>query len=342
MKIYHFANWGPRVSGMYESTKDQIKYERAAGHESFFIDAMVEEIKDSHVDGWLSPSPWDQAMDGDIWVMHSKIPGRLRTKKPDRIKTVAIIHGPTEHMLLKGWQMNEDLFNLHISILWTYDATIAINEHEYDILSHYDEKKNRLHYIPNSIDLGRVKNVPVLEYQNHPAIGSFDTPRLEKMPFHIIFAVYELIKKVPTARLNFFSMLLEKVKFYRSIFCRSHERHLEGICENTQLANQNLLPHMAGIDIGFNNNYSGICSRVSMEMMALGVPVVSYRGDYTKYHAEIFNIQSIADQLERCWNDLQAPGSTLREETKQYAKDNFDRKKHVATYIKMYEKLLGG
>ena len=129
--------------------------------------------------------------------------------------------------------------------------------------------------------------------------------------------------------------------FFNNLFCRSHERKLEKYCENIQLANRNLFPFMAGADIGFNNNISGIASRVTMEMMALGIPVVSYNGDYTKFHAKPFDLHSIALQVKRCWKELNAEGSTLRAETIQYAKDNFDRGKHVKEYIKLYERLIG-
>jgi glycosyltransferase involved in cell wall biosynthesis len=98
---------------------------------------------------------------------------------------------------------------------------------------------------------------------------------------------------------------------------------------------------MRGGDIGFNNNMSGIASRVSMEMMALGVPVISYGGDYTPYVAKIWDLDSIAEQVERCWADLMTPGSTVREDTRKYATENYDRAKHVKAYKKLYEDLLG-
>ncbi|HUV26544.1 MAG TPA: hypothetical protein VMW34_04170, partial [Anaerolineales bacterium] len=133
----------------------------------------------------------------------------------------------------------------------------------------------------------------------------------------------------------------EPIQIWRNLFCRSHERQLEKYCENIQLANRNLFPFMAGADIGFNNNISGIASRVTMEMMALGIPVVSYNGEYTKYHARPFDLHSIAEQVERCWNDLTAKKSTLRADTIKYAKENFDRGIHVKKYIELYKKLLG-
>lgn len=343
MRIIHFTYWAPRQSGMFESVKDQIKYERKEGMESDLVDPKKENpSKDLIDDGWLSPKPWEDAKAADVWVMHAFIPEKLKQGFAEKV-TVAVLHGPTEHMILKEWTSNrsETPFNLHLNILWGYDATVVINTHEEDIMRLYDEKK-RLHYIPNSVDLERYSPDGFKwEYQRHPAIGSFDVSRLEKLPTNLIWAMPKVIEKIPSARLNLFSLPLEPIGIYRNIFCRSHERYLEhGCCENIQLENTNLCPYMRGIDIGFNNNISGIASRVTMEMMAMGVPVVGYAGAYTKYHPMIWDLDSIAEQIEKCWNDLTVEGSTLKEDTLAYAKENFDRSKEVKKYIKLYSDLL--
>ena len=77
-----------------------------------------------------------------------------------------------------------------------------------------------------------------------------------------------------------------------------------------------------------------------MEMQAMGIPVVSYGGAYTPYHAKIFDLDSIAETVIRCWEDLQAEGSTVKEDTLRYAKENYDRAKWVPEYIKLYKKVL--
>ena len=342
--IVHWGNWGPRVSGMYESCKDQVKYERKAGLKSDFADAYKENPSEDQVDDWLRPISWEESKKADIWVLHSKYPDGLKELGKSKIN-VAILHGPTEHMTLKEWSKGGGDINLHINLLWSMDATVCINTHEYDIMKHYDEKvdkdgKGRCYYIPNSIDLERFDNVHPWEYDYHPAIISCDTPRIEKLPMHIVWAMPYLREKIPEARLNVFSLLLEPIGQWRNMFVRSHERKLESCCENIQLANRNLAPFQAGADIGFNNNYSGIASRVTMEMMAQGVPVVSYNGEYTKYHAKIFDLHSIAEQLEKCWLDLTAEGSTLKEDTLKYARENFDRGKEVKKYVELYQELL--
>lgn len=345
MHVAHFANWAPRRSGMFESTKDQVKYERKAGLKSDFIatqDHYREGEPSAVDDGWLTPAPWEEAKKADVWVLHSCIPEEI---KPlfDKKVSVAILHGPNEHMLLKEWTTNREnsAFNLHINILWKYDATVTINKHEYDIMKLYDEY-SKLHYIPNSIDLERyqVEDAFAWEYLNHPAIVSCDVPRLEKLPANLIWAMPKIVEKIPEARLNLFSFTLEPIGTWRNIFCRSHRRELQHLCENIQLENNDLKPFMRGADIGFNNNISGIASRVSMEMMAMGVPVVSYGGDYTPYVARIWDMDSIAEQVIRCWGDLQKKGATVEKETRRYAQKNFSREKEVKKYVDLYRSLM--
>lgn len=346
MKIVHFTSWAPRRSGMYESVKDQIKYERREGHQSDFVssdDGFKDSRPDLMDDGWLSPISWEKAKDAEVWVMHRNIPADLKPLFSKKV-TLAVLHGPTEHMLLTEWmtEAKTTAFNLHIDMMWQYDATVVLNQHEYDIMKIYDEK-DRLHYIPNSIDLEKCLNpeVPTWIYENRPAILTCDVFRMEKLPAHIIWSMPRIIEKIPTAKLNVFSMALGTVSISKTLFTRSKGWLMSKVCENIQLENNDLRPYMKGGDIGFNNNISGIASRVSMEMMAHGVPVVSYGGAYTPYTAKIWDLDSIAETIVQCWTDLSKTGSTLREDTRRYARENYDRAKEVKKYIALYETLLG-
>lgn len=341
--IVHWTNWSPRKSGMFESVRDQVKYERKLGLQSDMADPHDKNRggRPEIDDGWFSAISWEQAKKADIHVLHSWIPDEI--KKIKGKKRVAVLHGPNEHMLWKEFTSNrkDESFNLHLRILWEYDATVVHYEHERRILELYDEK-DRLHYIPNSIDLDRYtdKEISKWKYQNHPAILSCDTMRLEKLPAQIIWAMPRIAKRIPTARLTIFSLPLEGISTWRNIFCKNKEREIEGLCENIQLEISDLRPFMAGADIGFNNNMSGIHSRAQMEMMAMGVPVIAYGGEYTPYVARIWDLDSIAEQIERCWKDIKKEGSQVREETRRYARKNFDRAVSAKQYAELYKKLL--
>jgi hypothetical protein len=138
MKVIHFTSFSPRRSGMYESVKDQIKYERREGLESDIVDPN-ESYKDGRKDiddGWLQAVPWKKAEEADIWVCHRNIPTELSQKHFDKKVTVCVLHGPSEHMLLTEFmtERKTEAFHLHIRILWSYDATVVLNQHEKDIM----------------------------------------------------------------------------------------------------------------------------------------------------------------------------------------------------------------
>ena len=363
MKVAHFAVFAPSMSGMYESTKDQIKYERREGIDSIFVDGVNPKAHEMGWvdDGWLSPVDWREALNADVWVTHSNFPPPLKeyiTAEPrnrEKFKIVAIHHGPAEHMILKEYiylqkniDVNEDpAFTIvHINAIWNWDACVVLNKHEFDVSVLFDENDKLIH-IQNSIDLERYNlDVYPWEFRNRPAIISCDVPRVEKMPVHIMLAMREIRKRVPSAKLNIYALPLDNIKFFRNLVCRVKDRMMDrgdyGYCENIVTKTNSVSPFIRGADIGFNSNYSGICSRVHMEMQAMGVPVISYRGDYTPYHARIFDLESIAEQVERCWNDLNDSSKTVREDNIAYARENYDRGKQVKIYVQLYQYLLDG
>jgi glycosyltransferase involved in cell wall biosynthesis len=343
--VTHWTNYTPRRSGMFESVKDSVKHERLLGIESFMADPHERNkdgIKGALDDGWFSPIPWEQAKKCDIQVLHSWIPDEV--KKDKTKKHVAVLHGPNEHMLWKEFTSNrsDEAFNLHLRILWTYDATIVHYDHEWDILKLYDEH-DRLYLVPNSIDLARYQGEGELPWKfwNHPAILSCDTVRLEKLPAQIIWAMPKIVERIPTARLNLFSLPLDGISTWRNMFCKAKGRAIEGLCENIQFEINDLRPFMRGADLMFNNNMNGIYSRAQMEMMAMGKPVIAYNGKYTPYIARIWDLDSIAEQVERCWKDLTADLEGVRGRTRAYAEENFDRAKAAKLDIAVYEKVLG-
>ena len=109
MKVAHFAIMSPAgspiKSGMYESTKDQIKYERKEGLNSIFIDAIMPD-NTGLVDDWLKAEDYHDGFNADVWVVHSNLPSnykeRLKAHRHEH-KVVSIMHGPVENMVLKEW-----------------------------------------------------------------------------------------------------------------------------------------------------------------------------------------------------------------------------------------------
>ena len=151
-------------------------------------------------------------------------------------------------------------------------------------------------------------------------------------------------KLIPDAKLNLFSLTLEPIGMWRNIFCRAKKRVLESACENIQLENPDLRPFMRGADIIFSEIISPVISRVVMESMAMGLPVVGRHilqngKPYTKYTADPYDLDSIAKQIDKCWKDIGKDRSRIREESMKFAQENFNRAIEVKKHIKLYEEL---
>jgi hypothetical protein len=130
MKIAHFCQLVTEgnptgTSGMYLVTKDMIKYERRAGHESELIDPYHEVPDADHKDGWLVPKPWKWAIDAPIWVIHRKVPDPF-VKVQKNHGLISILHGPAEHMLQMEITSGGNSTNFNVSILVFLDSLLQL------------------------------------------------------------------------------------------------------------------------------------------------------------------------------------------------------------------------
>lgn len=341
LKILHFSNWAPRRSGLYECTRDQIKYERKMGLDSQMAIYEIENPSEDWEDEGLKPVSWDWAEQADLYVIHRGLPEKVKTKWPK--KTVMVIHGTSEFLLLEEIfsKANKTPFNTHINLINSCDASVAVNEHDYAIYKLYD-KDNKLTLIHDAIDISKFTiDGYKHEYMKHPQILYADSLRVNKNPAHIIWAMTEIVKTIPTARLSILGLNLETILTWRNIILRSPNRVLDAWIENTQLEVTEVRPYMRGADILYNGNMSGISSRVEMEAMACGCQVISYAGKFTKWHPEIYNLKDIANKVIDCWEYIQKDPVNAKKEARQYAIDNFSMEQKVKEeYIPLYNQVL--
>ncbi len=341
LKIAHFCQFAPKASGMYICTKEQIKYERRAGLESEMIEPSNEVPPAWMEDGWLKPNTWNWAAGADVWVLHRSIPAKLNAVKKNK-GTVFILHGSAEVMLLNEHVShgNNKAFNMSISNLWDFDKTVALCPHDYEIMRLYDEREKLVH-IQDAIDLEEyTPEGPRWEYEKHPAIVSTDTIRTTKLPAHLLWSMPKIVEKIPNARLNLFSFPRLAAPTWRNLLVRCKGQDISRFTETIVMDGiSDLRPFIRGGDIGFINEIHGRAGRTVPEKMAMGLPVISYRGDYTKYHAVAWDLDSIAETVERLWNDIQTHGDRIHKECIKYAQEHFSMEKATEEYIKIYEEV---
>lgn len=342
LKVSHWCQFCPNLSGMYVGLVDQIKYERLNGIRSELLDPNNEYPPEWMRDGWLRPKPWKWAIsDAHVWVLHRAIPARLK-KMSQNYGTVFVMHGSAHSMLISEQSSNgrHKNFNGNISNLWNFDRSIALDENDYEIMRNYDENE-RLVFISDAIDLEEASlEGDKWNYTYRPAIITTDTVRITKLPAELLWAMPKVCERIPDARLNWFSFPRLEAPTYRNLLVRSKKQELSTLTETIVMQGiSSLFPFVRGADIGFINEIHGRPGRTVPEKLALGIPVVSYRGKYTKYHAVAWDMDSIADAIEECWNDLQDHREKIRMECRKYAEDFFDMAKISKQYIQVYNQV---
>ena len=341
MNILHFSNWAPRKSGLYECTKDQIKYERELGINSQLAIYEHEYPDENWIDeNWLKPVSWDWAKNADLYIIHRGLPEKIKRELPK--KTITVIHGTSDYLILNEilTKAESTTFNTHINLINNTDASVAVNKYDYEIYKLYDYN-NKLTYIQDSIDVKKFNiNGYKYPFMNHPQILFCDSLRINKHPAHIIWAMEKIYKEIPTARLTLVSLDLETILTWRNILLRSRRGLLYRLCENVLMEMTEIRPLLRGADILFNGNTSGIFSRVEMEAMSCGCQIVGFENEYTKWMPKTKNISDIANTVIDCWKAIENDNN-IRLKTRRIALNNFDIKKNVKDkYIPLYENVL--
>jgi glycosyltransferase involved in cell wall biosynthesis len=339
MKITHWSNWAINRSGLFHCAAEQVKFERRLGIDSQLAITEKEFPTDEIFDGWLKPVSWKETEDSTLWIVHRGIPAKLMELKIPRL---VVIHGNVEFLVLEEIFSHAEKqgINTHVNLIKDSDASVAVNPKDYDIWKLYDPGE-KLNLIPDAIDCEKYTiEGNCYPYFHRPQILWADSLRPNKFPMHIIWAMNEIVKKIPDARLTVVGLDLLGILTFRNLILRSPNNHLAANIENIQLLTNDNPSYMRGADILFNSNISGIYSRTELEAMACGCQVVGY-GDFTKWQAKPFDIKSIAEQIINCWNEIKNNKEQSRLNARQYVLDNHNMEKQVKEkYIPLYNKVL--
>jgi len=233
-------------------------------------------------------------------------------------------------------------FNTHINLIRDTAASAAVNQHDYDIYKLYDPG-DKLSMVHDAIDIERYTiDGYAHPFDHHPQIVYCDSLRPNKHPAHSLWAMAEVVKAIPQARLTIIGLDLSSILTWRNLILRSPGAKLAENTELVQLQTTELRPYLRGADILVNGNMSGVPSRVELEAMACGCQVISYAGDFTKYHPKPFDVKDIAAKIIECWNDIKDCRESARKEARQWVVENANMEKQVEKkFIPLYEKITG-
>ena len=329
MKVAHFAQFSPNHSGMYETVRDLIYAERAAGIDAEFIDwkADTQQGQDCsrvglHDGSLITGSPaW--AFTADVLVRHSLCPEPIQRVG---IPVVMCLHGRPEYSYLLEHTKQSPV----LSIMTGSEA----NPQYKAFVSFWPEHKQiwdlivpgkDTHYVPAIVDLdkyspeGKTFNFGGLA--GEPNILVADIWREDITPFNTIFAAAEFQRRYcPGAKVHVFGTPPPGAPFISEMMLRLRNAGVVGIADC-------LVPFMPDVyraaDILVTPH--NIATRVIRESLACGLPIVAGTGcRFTKYTADARDAAGFAEAIDRCWTAVQEDRAAARKEARATAEDHFD------------------
>jgi len=350
MKIAHFVFYGPKRSGLYETTRELCKGEMDLGHDARLIDTSWCQEKTprpdiSKLDRGVEVAPVDWGFEADVHVLHSMIPPELYGKKP----IVVVCHGAPEYVFYSELLLNKEGDRGFSTLLAYGREPDKVNKFVTMWPRHlpfwravFGDK--RVEYVPACADFQDYKPEGPLhpfKMDGCPNIGFCDTwrPTFFKDPYQIIVGVREYWKRAPEARLQMFAI---PSGAKRDVVW---DRYIKAIQAQGNFLGEiwELHPKMdtvfRALDMIVTTTVDA--SRVIRECLACGTPVIAPTGcPYTDYTADLGNPAAVADCIQRCMEDLERDAEEVKQKCTETARKHFSLADTAERLIKIYEDVL--
>lgn len=347
--IAHWTMFAPGKSGMYETVKELVKYEnRMPGVLAGLVEPQ--DKPDCKAGGKVDPidtdivtQTWNWGLqEANVHMVHfTAIPYGLRLRPK-----IFMIHGQAESSLYSELDPAEhkfSSFNTAAQFLDVCDASICLHKREYYYYKQFDHG-HKLNYIRRGVDLERWKPEGMkMNLNGKPSITFGEVWRIFKDPMHLMFAAYEYHKKNPDMKLHLFGCTYYPETWERMMFAGGFH---EVIGRYGIGGHQSFPEHwFRGSDMVFSPNMIGAESRVAVEAMACGCPVVGWDtdsfGDFQMTaRAKPFDVFDLVDKFEKVWGMIQDNPEKVRAECAEYAKKNFDMAHTAALVVQVCRNVL--
>jgi SAM-dependent methyltransferase len=325
IRIAHFAAFCPNRTGQYATVKDMIKAERSAGIDAQFITTSVDAKKIAQhqgikEDGWLRTMKPEWARSADILMRHSCIPDEFTTLG---IPIMMALHGRPESTFIIEFVDLMKVYRLLALIRDDprYKGFITFwKSHEF--FHQQKVPKDKVYYVPAMVDLDEYnpegKAMGIKKVNGSPNIIVADMWRHDMTPYSVLYAAALFREKYcPTARAHVFGVPDKK-------------------CDSLMLTmkNNGLLGAKMGLCWPMANVYRGgdllitphnIATRVVREALACGLPIVAGSSNpFTEFKADPRDIESFAEQIERCWQHIKAAPDVTKKQCRELAEREFN------------------
>jgi len=326
MKVAHWGVFAPCQSGQYETAKELIIAERAAGLDAEFIDFGWKDQANCRVglvDGAIKTVNPHWCDDANIMLRHSDIPlDYLRKDIPYMI----CLHGRPESSFLTGYRSGaypvdrkKDVFKMITDKVLDKNCLGYITFwQEYMEMFEDLVPSSLVHYVPAPVDL--IKYTPFgtkrkFENSGEPNIIITDMWREDITPFNVLQAALYYKRHINSkASIHIYGIWKndyrrDYINKYGKLIgeCMKFVTGLEFVYRSADIF---ITPHV-------------IATRTVREAMASGVPMVAGGGSpYTQYNHDPRDIKGFAQEIDKCWQET-AGNNNVRLTIRKQAEEEF-------------------
>jgi len=342
MKIAHFCHMGVGTSGMYHTVAELITAENKLGMDAGLIDTnnYAGGNVDDSCGNFIVSKDLSWADDADVYVLSSTIPDDYKRKgKP----IVMILHGVPEDIFESELYQLDPANRAPFSTMLAYiknpifKAFVTLwKEHYY----YYKEYVPNLYYVPAGCNLDFWK--PEGKRYRFNASGSpnimfCDSWRFYKHPYHLLHGILLAKRQLPELRLHLYGMPRDQKEIWYALLINTGMQNLLGELDSHI---PDLDDTYRGADMVITSMH--IATRVIREATACGTPVIAGGYEHTPYNFHPYKPSEMAEQIVRCWQDIQADPEGVRRRCRETAVKYMDVMNTARGLKKIYEKVLEG
>jgi len=340
MKIAHFCHIGSHTSGMYMTIAELIVAENKLGMDAGLIDThnYAGGRSDNSTGDLITSKNISWADDADVLVLSSAVPEDYKRKgKP----LVMIMHGcPRDIFEAELFHLTPDnpaAFSTFLSFVNSARFSAFVTFWK----EHYDYYKN---YVPNCYYVPAGCNLNKWTPDGHkykfngsgsPNIIFAEAWRFMKHPYHILHGVALAHETLPDLRLHLYGV-------------PSKDKHLWITFCNTAKFNT-FIGEFDHIITDIDDVYRSadmvitpieVAHRITRESTACGTPVIAAGYEHSSYSFHPFKPNEMAEQIIRCWHDLQENPEAVKQQCRETATKYMDIMDTARGMQEIYEKVI--
>jgi len=331
---------GVHTSGMYSTVAELIVAENKLGMDAGLIDT------NNYAGGYTDDSTGDLiiskdiswADDADVYVLSSAIPEDYKRKgKP----IVMIMHGCPrdvfESELFNVEPGNPAPFSTMLSFIKSsrFSAFVTLWKEHY---VYYKDYVPNCYYVPAGCNLNKW-NPNGKKYafngSGKPNVVFCDAWRFMKHPYHILHGVALAQRSLPELKLHLYG-LPEKDKNIWYALCNA--AHFDRFIGEFDSIINDIDDVYRGCDMVITP--VEVAHRITREATACGTPVIAGGYEHTPYNFHPYKPSEMAEQIIRCWADIQGDPKGVRNRCRETALKHMDVMDTARGLQKIYEKVL--